>query len=171
MDLSMQNKTIILPFTPEKIKELRQGDRVLLNGTLFTARDAAHKRMIEYLENGLDLPLVLRETCIFYCGPSPTPPGKVCGAIGPTTASRMDNASLILLDHGLLAMLGKGERSSELTTKIKEIGAVYLTCSGGVSALMSKYVVSCETFAWEDLGPEAIFRLEVRDFPATVAVC
>ncbi|HNX37344.1 MAG TPA: FumA C-terminus/TtdB family hydratase beta subunit [Candidatus Cloacimonadota bacterium] len=166
----MRTHTIELPFTPEIISNLARGDKVILNGALFTARDAAHKRMLEYHERGEDLPLVLRETCIFYCGPSPTPPGRSCGAIGPTTSSRMDGASLILLKSGLLAMLGKGERSPEVENLIRKAGAVYLTCSGGVAALMSQYVVSCETFAWEDLGPEAIYRLVVKGFPAYVSI-
>lgn len=159
-----------LPLQAEDIAKLKVGDKVLLSGVMYTARDQAHQRMLECLERGEDLPFVPRETCLFYCGPSPTPPGKVCGAIGPTTSARMDPATLVLLDHGFVVMIGKGERGKAVTKKIKERGAVYFVCGGGISALLSRQVVSCETYAWPDLGPEAVFRLEVKDFPVYVAI-
>lgn len=166
----MNTVKLELPINKEQIRNLKVGDKVLLSGVLITARDQAHRRMVEMLERGEELPIVPRETCIFYCGPSPTPPAKVCGAIGPTTSSRMDGATLILLEHGLLAMIGKGERGSELVERIIAKGAVYFTCLGGVAALLSKYVVSCETYAWEDLGAEAMYKLVVKDFPVYVSI-
>lgn len=159
-----------LPLDAEKISSLKVGDKVLLSGVIYTARDQAHRRMVDLIEQGESLPIVPRETCIFYCGPSPTPPGKICGAIGPTTSARMDKASLILLDHGFRVMIGKGERSPELVQKIKDKSGVYFVCTGGIAALLSKFVVSCETLAWSDLGAEAIYKLMVKDFPVYVAI-
>ena len=159
-----------LPLDAEKISSLKVGDKVLLSGVLYTARDQAHRRMVDLIQQGKPLPIVPRETCIFYCGPSPTPPGRICGAIGPTTSARMDKATLLLLDHGLLAMIGKGERSPELVQKIKDKGAVYFVSIGGVAALLSKFVVSCETFVWADLGTEAMYKLVVKDFPVYVSI-
>lgn len=161
---------LCLPLTKVSISNLKIGERVLISGVLYTARDAAHQRLLELISEGKELPFDLRDAAIFYCGPSPARPGKICGAVGPTTSSRMDKASLILLDKGLKVMIGKGERSVEVTQKIKAQGAVYFTALGGVAALLSKCIVSCETFTWDDLGTEAIHRMEVRDFPVYVAI-
>jgi len=163
-------KHLNLPLNETDIADLRIGERVLLTGVLFTARDSAHQRMLELIREAKDLPIDLTNSAIFYCGPSPARPGKICGAVGPTTSSRMDKASLILLDKGLKVMIGKGERSVEVTQKIKAQGAVYFTALGGVAALLSKCIVSCETFTWDDLGTEAIHRMAVRDFPVYVAI-
>lgn len=159
-----------LPLSAEDIQKLKEGDKVLLNGVIYTARDQAHKKMIELIEKGQGLPFDLSKTAIFYCGPSPKAPGKVCGAIGPTTSSRMDGLTLPLLEQGLKVMIGKGERNAECERQIREHRAVYLTAIGGVSALLARTIVSCETFLWEELGAEAVFRLEVRGLPCYVGI-
>jgi len=159
-----------LPLSPEQISELEIGDKVLLSGVIYTARDQAHKRMLSLLNEGKELGFDLSETAIFYCGPSPKAAGQVCGAIGPTTSSRMDKLTLPLLEAGLKVMIGKGERSLEVNQAIHELGAVYLTAIGGVSAVLSRCIVSCETFLWPELGAEAVYRLSVREFPCYVAI-
>ena len=159
-----------LPLSPEQISELEIGDKVLLSGVIYTARDQAHKRMLSLLNEGKELGFDLSETAIFYCGPSPKAIGQICGAIGPTTSSRMDKLTLPLLEAGLKVMIGKGERSSEVNEAIHEHGAVYLTAIGGVSAVLSRCIVSCETFLWPELGAEAIYRLSVRELPCYVAI-
>ncbi|MDD4805864.1 MAG: FumA C-terminus/TtdB family hydratase beta subunit [Candidatus Cloacimonetes bacterium] len=159
-----------LPLSPEQISELEIGDKVLLSGVIYTARDQAHKRMLSLLNEGKELGFDLSVTAIFYCGPSPKAEGQVCGAIGPTTSSRMDKLTLPLLEAGLKVMIGKGERSSEVNEAIHEHGAVYLTAIGGVSAVLSRCIVSCETFLWPELGAEAIYRLSVRELPCYVAI-
>lgn len=161
---------LCLPLTKVSISNLKIGERVLISGVLYTARDAAHQRLLGLISEGKELPFDLRDAAIFYCGPSPARPGKICGAVGPTTSSRMDKASLILLDKGLKVMIGKGGRSEAINAAIKEHGAVYFTALGGVAALLSKCIVSCETFTWDDLGTEAIHRMAVRDFPVYVAI-
>ena len=166
----MKTLRLNLPLCPQTIRTLEAGDKVLLSGVIHTARDEVHQRMKSLIELGQPLPLVPRETSLFYCGPSPTPPERICGAIGPTTSARMDPFTPLLIDHGFMVMIGKGERNQEVAAKIKATGAVYFVCSGGISALLSKYVVSCETFAWEDLGAEAIHKLVVKDFPVYVSI-
>jgi len=157
-----------LPLCPADISQLNISDKVLLSGCLFTARDAAHKRMVEIIQRGEKLPLDLAETTLFYCGPSPSRPGNVCGAIGPTTSSRMDVYTPILIQNGLRVMIGKGERSLEVQKAIMDFGAVYFIMSGGISAYLSQHIVSCETFLWQELGPEAIYKLWVKDIPVYV---
>ncbi len=157
-----------LPLCPADISQLNISDKVLLTGCLFTARDAAHKRMVEIIQRGEKLPLDLAETTLFYCGPSPARPGNVCGAIGPTTSSRMDVYTPILIQNGLRVMIGKGERSLEVQKAIMDFGAVYFIMSGGISAYLSQHIVSCETFLWQELGPEAIYKLWVKDIPVYV---
>lgn len=161
---------IQLPLNDSDYYKLNIGDKVLLSGMVYTARDAAHKKLIALVEEGSLLPIDLSNNAIFYCGPSPTPSGKVCGAIGPTTSSRMDIYTIPLLELGLKVMIGKGERSIEVYRAIQEHKAVYLSCLGGVSALLSQSIVSCETFLWPELGAEAIHRLIVKDLPAYVTI-
>jgi len=159
----------MLPLRSEDIANLHVGEKVLLSGDLITARDAAHRRIVELLTLGEQLPFDLAETALFYCGPSPALAGNICGAIGPTTSSRMDMWTPQLLDAGLRVMIGKGERSSEVNEAIKQHGAVYFVAVGGAAALLASKVVSCETLAWPDLGAEAVYKLQVIDFPVYVA--
>lgn len=166
----MKDIRIEEPFTKEKLRSLRAGDSVLLTGTVFTARDAAHGRMIQVLKEGGELPLPIENAIIYYVGPSPAPPGKVIGSAGPTTSYRMDAYAPALLDLGQSAMVGKGPRSSEVLEAIKRNGAVYFAAIGGAGALMSKSIQRSEIIAYEDLGAEAIRRLFVSEFPVIVAV-
>jgi len=149
---------------------LQQGDKVLLSGTVFTARDAAHKRIVEMLEKGEKLPFDLKEAAIFYAGPTPARPGAVCGAIGPTTSVRMDKYTPVLLKAGVKVLIGKGERSPETVKAIKEHKALYLVAVGGAAALLAQCVTSCEVIAFQDLGTEAVRKLVVKDFPCYVAI-
>lgn len=164
----MNIKHIETPLNEGIIAELRAGDKVFLSGYIYTARDAAHKRFIEALNKGEILPLEIKNQVIYYCGPSPAPPGKVIGACGPTTSSRMDAYAPILISLGLKGMIGKGKRSPALKDAIKQYKGVYFGATGGAGALLSKSVVSCEVIAFEDLGPEAVRRLEVKDMPLFV---
>jgi len=150
--------------------DLRAGDSVLLSGEIYTARDAAHRRMVELIERGERLPFKLDGAVIYYCGPAPTPPGKVFGAAGPTTSYRMDAYTPALLAEGLAGMIGKGERSDAVIEAIKKERAVYFAAIGGAAALLSKCVVSAELVAWPDLLSEAVQRLVVRDLPLIVAI-
>ncbi len=143
---------------------------MMISGEIFTARDAAHARLEQLIIDKQPLPFDLTTTCIFYCGPSPKPERKVCGAIGPTTSARMDKYTPLLIEHGLRVMIGKGERSKSVEEAIRDHHAVYLVCIGGVSALLAQSIVSCETFAWDELGTEAIHRFIVKDLPAYVAI-
>ena len=155
-----------LPYVPACLEGLKSGDKIYLSGEIYTARDQAHRRLIQMIERGEELPFDLGKTAIFYCGPSPRAPGKICGAIGPTTSSRMDALTLPLLEAGLKLMIGKGERSPELMQAIDKHNALYLSAIGGISALLARSVVSCETFLWPELGAEAIYKMQVQDFPA-----
>lgn len=157
------------PLTEEKIKNLKAGDTVYLSGTIISARDAAHKRIVESIISGKKLPVNLKNSTIFYAGPSPTPPGKKSGSIGPTTASRMDSLTEPLLKEGLKAMIGKGRRSKEVVDLLKKYKAVYLVAVGGISAYLSTKVKSIKTIAYDDLGPEAIYEIEIENFPLFVA--
>lgn len=158
------------PFTVPDLVPLRAGDRVFLSGTVYTARDAAHKRLIELLDKGLEPPFPLAGSAIYYVGPTPEPPGRVIGSAGPTTSGRMDAYSPRLLDLGQPVMIGKGNRSRQVVDAIVRNGAVYLAAMGGAAALMSACVRSAELVCWEDLGCEAVRRLEVEDMPLIVAI-
>ncbi len=166
----MRTIKLDLPLGSEDISGLKRGDKVLLNGTVYTARDLAHKLLAEKLQKGETLPFDLSQTALFYCGPAPQAPGRACGAIGPTTSARMDRYTPLLLEHGLKVMIGKGERSPEVEQSILQHGALYLICVGGISALLMQSVVSCETFLWPELGAEAVYRLVVQDLPGYVAL-
>ena len=158
------------PFTKEKFKELRAGDYVYLTGTVYTARDAAHKRMIETLNEEKELPFDIRDQIIYYMGPSPAREGRVIGSAGPTTAGRMDKYAPRLLDLGQLGMIGKGKRTDSVKEAIVRNNAVYFAAVGGAGALLSKRIISAETIAYDDLGTEAIRRLYVEDFPVIVII-
>ncbi len=164
----MKEKKIKLPLQEEEIKDLKRGDRLLLSGTLYTARDAAHKRLLEALDRGEELPFRIKDQVIYYVGPTPPPPGKVIGSAGPTTSSRMDSLTLPLLERGLKGMIGKGGRSEEVKRALQKHGALYLAAVGGAGAFLSKKIKSARVVAYEDLGPEAIYQLEVEDFPVVV---
>lgn len=158
------------PLTKETAAELKAGDYVYLTGTIYTARDAAHKRMQEALERGEQLPLEMENNIIYYMGPSPARPGRPIGSAGPTTSGRMDKYAPALLDLGLKGMIGKGKRSQAVRDAIIRNGAVYFAAVGGAGALLSQSIVSSKVIAYDDLGTEAIRRLEVRDFPVIVVM-
>lgn len=164
------DKHVNVPLTREEASALCAGDYVYLTGIIYTARDAAHKRMQEALERGEKLPLDMKNNVIYYMGPSPARNGRPIGSAGPTTASRMDKYAPILLDMGLVGMIGKGKRSQAVREAVRRNGAVYFAAVGGAGALLSRSIVSSEIVAYEDLGTEAIRRLEVRDFPAIVVM-
>ncbi|MCD4669072.1 MAG: FumA C-terminus/TtdB family hydratase beta subunit [Actinomycetia bacterium] len=157
------------PLDTNKVKKLHSGDMIYLSGTIYGARDAAHKRMLKAIRDGQSLPVGLADITIFYVGPSPTPPGKRSGSIGPTTAARMDAVTEPLLARGVRAMIGKGKRSETLKKMCPEYGSVYLISIGGIAAYLSSKVSRIEAIAYEDLGPEAIYRIEINDFPLFVA--
>lgn len=167
---TQQVKRLTAPFGKEALRDLKAGDRVLISGTIYTARDAAHKRLIQMLDRGEPLPFEIRDAVIYYAGPTPAKPGRVIGSAGPTTSYRMDPYAPRLLDLGQSAMIGKGQRSQQVKEAVIRNGAVYLGAIGGAGALISGAVRSAEVIAFEDLGPEAIRRLEVEDFPATVVI-
>jgi len=166
----MKTVTLRLPLDRVTRYQLEPGDKVLLNGTIFTARDQAHARLTTMLERGEASPIPLNESALFYCGPAPTPPGMVSGAIGPTTSARMDRFTRLLLRHGLRVMIGKGDRSPEIEASIRQHEGIYLVCPGGCSALLTQSVVSRETYLWPELGAEAVYRLAVHDLPCYVAI-
>ncbi|MBQ2626616.1 MAG: Fe-S-containing hydro-lyase [Eubacterium sp.] len=156
------------PLTKEKTAQLQAGDMVYLTGTIYTARDAAHKRMEQALRAGEELPFPIEDAVIYYMGPSPAREGRPIGSAGPTTASRMDKYTPELLDLGMSAMIGKGKRSQEVRDAIVRNGAVYLAAIGGAGALLSRSIEKAEVIAYEDLGTEAVRRLTVKNFPAIV---
>lgn len=158
------------PFTREKLKDLKAGDNVLISGVVYTARDAAHKRLVEDYKAGRELPFNPEGACIYYVGPTPTVPGEVIGSAGPTSSYRMDPYSPILLDLGAIGMIGKGRRNQEVIDKIVETGAVYFAAIGGAAAIIKDRIKECEIIAYDDLGAEAVRRLVVKDFPATVII-
>ena len=162
-------KRITTPLTEEVIKELRAGDKVLITGYIYTARDAAHKRMVEAINKGEPLPIDLKGQIIYYVGPTPPKPGQVIGSAGPTTSIRMDKYVEPLLKLGLKGMIGKGYRSPQVRELLKKYKAVYFAAVGGVATLLQKHIKSSELIAYEDLGTEAIRRLYVEDFPVIVA--
>ena len=161
---------INVPFDADIVKELKAGDYVYLTGTIYTARDAAHKRMYEALQNGETLPFDIEGNVIYYMGPSPAREGRAIGSAGPTTASRMDKYAPQLLDLGLLGMIGKGRRSSAVKEAVVRNGAVYFAAVGGAGALLSKSIREAEVVAYEDLGTEAIRKLTVEEFPVIVCM-
>ena len=164
------DKYINTPITEEVTKDLRAGDYVYITGNMYVARDAAHKRMIEALENGEGLPIDIKDAIIYYMGPSPAREGRPIGSAGPTTATRMDKYAPILLDLGEKAMIGKGKRSKEVMEAIVRNKAVYFAAVGGAGALLSKCITKSEVVCYEDLGAEAILKMEVKDFPVIVVV-
>lgn len=163
-------KRIQAPLKKEDLVSLHSGDYVYISGTIYSARDAAHKRMYEAMEEGKDIPLELKDNVIYYLGPTPAAPGQVIGSAGPTTASRMDKYTPRLLDNGLNGMIGKGKRSKEVIDAIVRNKAVYFAAVGGAGALLSKCIKKSEIIAYDDLGTEAIRKMEVEDFPVIVVI-
>lgn len=163
-------KKITTPLTEEKVKDLRAGDSVLITGVIYTARDAAHKRLVELIKEGKELPMDVKDSIIYYVGPTPSKPGMAFGSGGPTTSYRMDPYAPELLEIGLKGMIGKGLRSQEVIESMKKNKGVYFGAIGGAAALIGKSVKKAEVIAYEDLGAEAIRRLEVVDFPAVVVI-
>ncbi len=161
-------KQVTLPLTDETLKELKAGEQILMTGVMYVARDAAHKRMIETLDQGKPLPFDIKGQTLYYMGPAPAKPGQPIGSAGPTTSGRMDVYSPRLITEGLKGMIGKGMRSQTVKDATREHGAVYLAAIGGAGALISKSIKKSEVIAYEELGAEAIRRLEVENFPATV---
>ena len=163
-------KRIETPLTAEKVKSLKAGDNVLITGTIFTGRDAAHKRLVELVEKGELLPVDLRDQIIYYVGPAPAKPGQAIGSAGPTTSYRMDAYTPALLDLGLKGMIGKGKRSDEVVSSMIKNDAVYFGAIGGAGALLSKCIKKAEIVCYEDLGAEAIRKLEVENLPVVVII-
>jgi fumarate hydratase subunit beta len=157
------------PLTDSDVERLKAGDKVLITGVIYTARDAAHKRLVELLDKGEELPFDPKGQIIYYVGPTPAKPGAVIGSAGPTTSGRMDAYAPRLLECGLKGMIGKGQRNGEVLEAIKKHKAVYMAAIGGAAALIAQSIKKCEIIAYEELGPEAIRRLEVEGFPAIVA--
>lgn len=156
------------PITPEEARKLKSGESCLLTGTVYTARDAAHKRLCELLAEGKELPIDIKNAVIYYVGPTPAKEGRAIGSAGPTTAYRMDAYSPMLIAAGVTGMIGKGKRNGEVVSAMKKYGAVYFGAIGGAGALLSHCIKKAEVVAYEDLGAEAIRRLEVEDLPVTV---
>lgn len=165
-----ENKIIRTPMTEEVTRELKAGDYVYITGTMYVARDAAHKRMVEALDRGEELPIDVADATIYYMGPSPAREGRPIGSAGPTTATRMDKYASRLMDLGQKAMIGKGKRSQEVIDAIVHNKGVYFAAVGGAGALLSKCIKKSETVCYEDLGAEAILKIEVENFPAVVVI-
>ena len=166
----MNQIKISMPLTEDVRKNLKVGDEVLLTGTILSARDAAHKRLCDTLKKGKSLPLNLKDAVIYYCGPTPARPGKIIGSCGPTTSSRMDPFTPDLIRLGLGGMIGKGDRSDEVISAIKRHRCVYFLAIGGIGALLSTKVKSAKVILYNDLGPEAVYKLEVKGFPLIVGI-
>jgi len=166
----MSTINITTPLTEDARKRLKTGDEVLLTGTILTARDAAHKRLCELIRKGRPVPLNLKDAVIYYTGPTPARPGRAIGSCGPTTSSRMDPFAPALMKLGLGAMIGKGDRSDEVISAIKKHKCVYFIATGGIGALLSTKVRSAKVILYNDLGPEAVYKLEVKDFPLIVGI-
>lgn len=162
--------SIKAPLTTEVAKTLRAGDSCLISGVIYTARDAAHKRLCDLIAKGEQLPIDVKDSIIYFVGPTPAKPGQAIGSAGPTTSYRMDAYSPILIEKGLTGMIGKGKRGPEVIEAMKAHGAVYFGAIGGCGALLSKCIKKAEVVAYDDLGAEAIRRLEVEDFPAIVVI-
>lgn len=172
MNQVFSNKKVILetPLTDEVVLKLKVGDIVSLSGYVYTARDAAHRKIVELIKNDAPLPFNLKGQVIYYVGPTPAPPGRVIGSAGPTTSSRMDFYTPLLLSLGLKGMIGKGGRSQEVVEAMKKFKAVYFLATGGVGALLSRHIISSEEIAFSELGTESIKRLLLKDFPVIVAI-
>ena len=166
----MENVKITAPLSREAARALRAGDSCLISGVIYTARDAAHKRLCDLVAEGRELPLDIRDAIIYFVGPTPAKPGQAIGSAGPTTSYRMDAYSPTLISLGLTGMIGKGKRGPEVVDAMKNHGAVYFGAIGGCGALLSKCIKKAEVVAYDDLGAEAIRRLEVEDFPAIVII-
>lgn len=167
----MNTKRILqAPFTDEAIRSLKAGDMVYISGTVYTARDAAHKRLFEMIQRGEPMPFDFSGQAVYYAGPAPAKPGKPIGSVGPTTGGRMDAYSPTLISHGLKVMIGKGTRSTEVIEAMKRHTGVYFAAIGGAAALMAKCVLSAEVVAFDELGTEAIRKLEVKELPVVVAI-
>ena len=166
----MANVHITTPLTRDKVKELKAGDSCLISGVIYTARDAAHKRLCELVAAGKELPMDVADSIIYFVGPTPAKPGQAIGSAGPTTSYRMDAYSPILIEQGLTGMIGKGKRGPEVIDAMKKHGAVYFGAIGGCGALLSECIKEAEIVAYEDLGAEAIRRLVVKDFPVVVII-
>ncbi len=164
-----QIKKLQPPLTEVDVRSLKAGDEVQITGVIYTARDMAHKRLCQAIDSREKLPFPLEGAIIYFTGPTPARPGRVIGAAGPTTSSRMDTFSPKLIANGLRAMLGKGYRADEVRAALKKYGAIHLSTIGGAGALLSKYIIAAEVIAYQDLGTEAIRKLQVVDFPAIVA--
>lgn len=161
---------VTVPFDKEQAVKLKAGDNVLISGVIYTARDAAHKRMTDGLKAGTPLPMNVKDAMIYYAGPTPSKPGQIIGSCGPTTAGRVDRYTPVMLECGLRGMIGKGERSSEVVESMIKNKCVYFAAIGGLGALISKCVKRVDIIAFEDLGCEAVRRLEVKDLPAVVVI-
>lgn len=163
-------KKIKTPLTKEKVKNLKAGDNILLSGTIYTARDQAHKRLNDLIKKGKDLPFNLKNQIIYYVGPAPAKPGEVIGSAGPTTSYRMDDLTIPLLKLGLKGMIGKGTRSKKVIKAMKDTNSLYFAAIGGAGALISDCIISSKVIAFEDLQTEAIRKLEVKDLPLIVVI-
>lgn len=163
-------KEIEVSLTKQIIGRLKAGDEILFSGVIYTARDQAHKRLVDLIKNKKNLPIELKNQIIYYCGPTITPSGKTIGSCGPTTSSRMDEFTEALLNKGLLAMIGKGRRSVKIREIVKRQKAIYFVAPAGCGALLAKRVISKSLVCFKELGPEAIYRLEVKDFPLIIAI-
>lgn len=164
-----ERKKITTPLTNDVAKDLKAGDGVLISGVIYTARDAAHKKLVELIEKGEELPFDLEGSVIYYVGPAPAPPGYPVGSAGPTTSYRMDPYAPLLIERGLKGMIGKGQRSQEVLDAMEKHGAVYFAAVGGAAALIARSVNKAEVIAYPELGAEAVRRMEVADFPCIVA--
>jgi len=165
-----EKKIITTPLTDETVEDLKIGDNVLITGTIYTARDAAHKRLVELIDKGAELPFDVKGQIIYFAGPTPPKPGQVIGSAGPTTSYRMNAYTPKLIGAGQKGMIGKGEMSAEVVEAMKKQKAVYFAAVGGAGALISKSITAAEVIAYDDLGAEAIRKLTVKDFPAIVAL-
>lgn len=163
-------KIIKAPLRSEDIMALKMGDEVLVQGVVYAARDAAHKRIVQAVQSGDDLPFNPDGQIIYYVGPCPAPPGRVIGSAGPTTSGRMDAYAPILIERGLKVMIGKGSRNQAVIDAMQKYGAVYLAAVGGAGAYLAQKIIASEVVAYPDLGPEALLKLEVQDFPCIVAI-
>ncbi len=170
--MPFSERIVQTPLNEKETERLMTGERVLLTGVIYTARDAVHQRLAETLmtQGAASLPFSLNGQVLYYTGPAPAKPGQVIGPAGPTTSSRMDPTTPLLLEYGLKGMIGKGDRSQEVVDAIKRYRAVYFAAVGGTGVLLARKVIKAEAIAYHDLGPEAVYRLEVRDFPVIVAI-